>query len=268
MGTGRSARGARAGFGVSAERSGSLPSERNSTRKAAAAQTVRTADRAGRASSDASSSQATAGPTDFALLRSRSSPILSVQLRTPPVGASLGPCLARHLARQGRYLRLTHLKSRQPLRRLTFIESSGASPTSLSSGSIGRLAFHPSRVQSGETRSSKVPASRDWLRKWFRITIVPPGFTTRLISRSTPSGSGTALITYVASARSNSLSAKSMAEASITLRVTLPTPSSSISSWAFSSILSDRSIPVRQDAGEGPGEDRRAGPQNVTLKVM
>jgi hypothetical protein len=32
------------------------------------------------------------------------------------------------------------------------------------------------------------------LRKWFKMTIVPPGFVTRRISRSTVTGSGTALI--------------------------------------------------------------------------
>src|SRR3990172_9445148 len=41
-----------------------------------------------------------AGPTDVAILRSQSAPVLNVQPRTPPAGASLGPCLARHLARQ------------------------------------------------------------------------------------------------------------------------------------------------------------------------
>src|SRR5439155_16209179 len=41
-----------------------------------------------------------AGPTDVAILRSRSSPALNVQLRTPRAGSSLGPRLARHSARR------------------------------------------------------------------------------------------------------------------------------------------------------------------------
>src|SRR6266545_2756736 len=96
--------------------------------------------------------------------------------------------------RESCYLRLTHLMRRQPLNRLTLVEMSGIKPTCSRSGSSGRFDFQPRRVQTGETRSSKRPTTRLSLRKWFRTTIFPPGLTTRRISRSTPTGSGTALM--------------------------------------------------------------------------
>src|SRR3989442_1949171 len=109
----------------------------------------------------------------------------------------------------------------QPSNRLTLVEMSGMSPTCLSRGSKGRLDFQPRRVHTGETRSSSRPTTRRSLRKWFSSTMLPPGLTTRRISRSTPTGSGTALMVYVATAESNSLSPKSMTVASMNLRVTL-----------------------------------------------
>src|SRR5262245_59932450 len=90
------------------------------------------------------------------------------------------------------YFLLTHFTRRYPLNMFTLITTSGVSPTCLSNGVSGRFDFQPSRVQMGATRSSKRPTVRRSLRKWFRITMTPSGRTTRRISRSTATGSGTA----------------------------------------------------------------------------
>src|SRR5258708_2258972 len=92
------------------------------------------------------------------------------------------------------YLGLTHRMRRQPLNRLTFAVMSGTRPTCFRSGSSGRFDFQPSRVHTGATRSSRRPTAGRSLRKWLSTTMFPPGFTTRFISRSTPTGSGTALM--------------------------------------------------------------------------
>src|SRR2546430_16272949 len=144
------------------------------------------------------------------------------------------------------YFRLTHFTRRHPLNMFTWCTSSGVSPTSTSSGLSARLDFQPSRVQTGATRSSSQPVTRRSLRKWFRITRVPPGFTTRRISRSTATGSGTAEIVYVATALSNSLSPKSMEVASMTLSVTFGIARLCTRSTALSSISPERSMPVRR----------------------
>ena len=79
--------------------------------------------------------------------------------------------------------------------------------------------------------------------------MTPPGLTTRRISRSTATGSGTAEIVYVASALSNSLSPKSSAVASMTLRVTFGMASVCTRSTALSSISCERSMPMRRAVG-------------------
>src|SRR5437762_3417179 len=80
------------------------------------------------------------------------------------------------------YFRLTHFTRRHPLNMLTLATSSGVRPTASSSGVIVRFDFQPSRVQIGATKSSRWPVRRRSLRKWFRMTMMPPGFTTRRIS--------------------------------------------------------------------------------------
>src|SRR5205823_2739236 len=147
------------------------------------------------------------------------------------------------------YFRLTHFTRRHPLNMLTRAKSSGSRPTCARSGLSARFDFQPRRVQTGATRSSSQPMTRRSLRKWFRMTRTPPGFTTRRISRRTATGSGTAEIVYVATALSNSSSSKSMDVASMTLSVTFGIASVCTRSTALSSISSDRSIPVRRDAG-------------------
>ena len=59
-------------------------------------------------------------------------------------------------------------------------------------GDLGNGRPERDRVHTGATRSSARLVMRPSLRKWLRITIVPPGFTTRRISRRTATGSGTA----------------------------------------------------------------------------
>ena len=63
------------------------------------------------------------------------------------------------------YFRLMHFTRRHPLNMLTFVTTSGISPTVASSGPRARFDFQPSRVQTGATRSSKCPDSRRSLRK-------------------------------------------------------------------------------------------------------
>src|SRR5439155_14234205 len=147
------------------------------------------------------------------------------------------------------YFRLTHFTRRHPLSMFALATSAGSSPTTARSGPSARFDFQPSRVQRGATRSSSHAMTRRSLRKWLRMTRTPPGLTTRRISRRTAIGSGTAEIVYVATALSNSSSSKSMDVASMTLSVTFGIASVCTRSTALSSISSDRSIPVRRDAG-------------------
>ena len=135
------------------------------------------------------------------------------------------------------------------MKRLTFSARSGTRSTRCRSGASGRFDFQPRRVQTGATRSSSRPITGRSLRKWFSTTMLPPGLTTRRISRSTATGSGTALIVYVATAESNSSSANSMTVASMARSVTLVAPSSSTFSCALRSISSERSMPVSRQRG-------------------
>ena len=68
-------------------------------------------------------------------------------------------------AEESGYFRLTHFTRRHPLKRLTWLTSSGLRPTWASSGLIWRLDFQPSRVLTGATISSIQPGIRRSLRK-------------------------------------------------------------------------------------------------------
>src|SRR6185503_14907801 len=68
------------------------------------------------------------------------------------------------------YFPLRHLMRRQPWNMFTLATASGMSPTSFRSGPRERFDFHPSRVQTGATRSSSRAVTPRSLRKWLRMT--------------------------------------------------------------------------------------------------
>src|SRR5213593_3208643 len=128
---------------------------------------------------------------------------LDEELQEKRPGQQRGPCGPRDGDDEGQsenergepdYFRLTHFTRRHPSNMLTWVIDSGTRPTCSRSGARGRFDFQPRRVQTGASRSSTHPVSRRSLLKWFRSTMIPPGFTTRRISLRTATGSGTAEI--------------------------------------------------------------------------
>src|SRR3990172_3277854 len=88
---------------------------------------------------------ASAGPTDVASLRSRSSAVRSVPGRTPPAASSLGPRDARHLARH-------------PSRRVDIVSNS--------------LESHQSRANRQAVRMAESPCASSWQRMmWGAIAV-------------------------------------------------------------------------------------------------